>query len=297
VVTGRLTAATGEALAGVSVTVKGTTTGTTTNAEGAYSLSVPGPNAVLVFSYVGYAAQEQTVGTRTAINVALTPSAAELNTVVVVGYGTARRKEITGSVATVRGSELAKQPVLTATQAVQGKVAGVQVLTSGDPNALPTIRVRGTGTMLAGANPLYVVDGVINDDIRNINTADIVSMDILKDASATAIYGMRAANGVVLITTKKGRTGKAIISYDFSGGVKEATRLVNMAGPQQYANYLNEANIFYGPGDTLVTLPQLASGGNTDWYDEVLKRGFFQNHNVSLSGGSEAITYFLAPVF
>jgi TonB-linked SusC/RagA family outer membrane protein len=255
---------------------------------------VPDENAVLVFSYVGYAQQEVPVGNRTSINITLSPSTSDLDNVVVVGYGTSRRREVTGSIATVRGSELAKQPVLTPTQAVQGRVAGVQVISSGDPNALPTIRVRGTGTLFAGANPLYVVDGIITDDIRNINNADIVSMDILKDASATAIYGMRAANGVVLITTKKGRSGKLSVGYDVSMGIKEATKLVDMAGPEQYANYLNESNIYYGPGDSLVTRQQLANGGHTDWYDEILKRGFFQNHNISLSGGTEAITYFLS---
>jgi TonB-linked SusC/RagA family outer membrane protein len=214
--------------------------------------------------------------------------------VVVVGYGTARKKDVTGSTATVAGSELARQPVLTATQAVQGKVAGVQVISSGDPNALPVIRIRGTGTMLAGANPLYVVDGVINDDIRNINSADIVSMDILKDASATAIYGMRAANGVILITTKRGKPGKLLVNYDGTVGIKEATRLVNMAGANQYAGYVNEAGIYYGSGDSIVTQSMLAAGGNTDWYDQVLKKGFFQNHNVSVSGGSDKVNYFLS---
>ncbi|MEO6636715.1 MAG: SusC/RagA family TonB-linked outer membrane protein, partial [Ginsengibacter sp.] len=147
---------------------------------------------------------------------------------------------------------------------------------------------------LAGANPLYVVDGVITDDIRNINSADIVSLDVLKDASATAIYGMRAANGVLIITTKKGRVGKLIISYDASVGVKEASHLVDIAGPQQYANYLNEANIYYGSGDSLITNSQLAGGNSTDWFDAILRRGFWQNHNVSLSGGSEKINYFLS---
>ncbi len=294
-ITGTVTGADNEPLPGVSVTIKGTSTGTTTDANGNYTINVPNADAVLVFSYVGFGAQEVPVGSRTSIAVTLSAaSSTNLNEVVVVGYGTQRRREVTGSVASVRGAELAKQPVLTATQAVQGKVAGVQVISSGDPNSLPTIRIRGTGTMLGGANPLYVVDGIINDDIRNINSADIVSMDILKDASATAIYGMRAANGVVLITTKKGRTGRMVISYDASLGVKEATRLVDMAGPQQYANYLNEANVYYGSGDSLVTTGQLQNGGNTDWYDEVLKKGFFQNHNLSLSGGSEKITYFFS---
>jgi TonB-dependent SusC/RagA subfamily outer membrane receptor len=119
-------------------------------------------------------------------------------------------------------------------------------------------------------------------------------MDILKDASATAIYGMRAANGVSIDYYKKRRSGQLRVNYDLSLGIKEATKLVNMAGPQQYANYLNEANIYYGPGDSLVNSGQLSSGGNTDWYDEILKRGFFQKHNVSFGGGSDAITYFLS---
>jgi TonB-linked SusC/RagA family outer membrane protein len=247
-----------------------------------------------VFSSVGYQDQEVSVNGRNTIDVTLAAAVQVIDQVVVVGYGTARKKDLTGSVASVSGAELAKQPVLTATQAVQGKVAGVQVISSGDPNALPVIRIRGTGTMLAGANPLYVVDGIINDDIRNINSSDIVSMEILKDASATAIYGMRAANGVILITTKKGKPGKMLINYDMTMGIKEASNLVNMAGANQYAGYINEASVYYGSGDSIVTQAQLLAGGNTDWYDEILKRGFFQNHNLSLSGGSDKINYFLS---
>ncbi|HEY0059653.1 MAG TPA: carboxypeptidase-like regulatory domain-containing protein, partial [Flavisolibacter sp.] len=176
-ITGNVRGANGEPLPGVSVSLRGSQQGTTTDASGNFSINVPDAAAVLVFSYVGYGTQEITVGTQTTITVTMsTSSTTNLNEVIVVGYGTQRRREVTGSVASVRGAELAKQPVLTATQAVQGKVAGVQVISSGDPNALPTIRIRGTGTMLGGANPLYVVDGIINDDIRNINSADIVSM-------------------------------------------------------------------------------------------------------------------------
>lgn len=292
-VSGKVTSANGEPLAGVSVLIKGTRTGTTTDANGNFSLTVP-DDAVLIFSSVGYENSEIAVNGQSTLSVTLKQSEKLQDAVVVIGYGTARKKDLTGSVASVTGAELAKQPVLTATQAVQGKVAGVQVITSGDPNALPIIRIRGTGTMLAGANPLYVVDGVINDDIRNINSSDIVSMEILKDASATAIYGVRAANGVILITTKKGKPGKMLINYDATVGIKEATHLVNMAGANQYAGYINEASIYYGSGDSIVKQSTLLSGGNTDWYDEILKRGFFQNHNLSLSGGSDKINYFLS---
>ena len=293
VVKGTVTSSAGQPVEGVTVKVKNAVTGTSTNEMGFYTLTVP-EEAVLVFSSIGFQTKEVTVSGRTDINVVLEASAQQMEQVVVIGYGTSRKKDLTGSVASVTGAELAKQPVLTATQAVQGKVAGVQVITSGDPNALPIIRIRGTGTMLGGANPLYVVDGVINDDIRNINSADIVSLDILKDASATAIYGMRAANGVVLITTKKGRIGKMLINYDGSIGFKEAARLVNMAGANQYAGYVNEASVYYGSGDSIVKQATLLNGANTDWYDEILKKGMFQNHNLSLSGGSDKINYFFS---
>lgn len=292
-VSGKVTGPTGEPMANVSVTVKGTSTGTTTDAAGNYNIMVPDENSVLVFSYVGFTPQEQRVGARTTIDVGMMAAERSLNEVVVIGYGTARRKDLTGSVASVTGAEIVKQPVLTATQAIQGRVAGVQVITSGAPNALPTVRIRGTGTMLGGQEPLYVVDGVITDDIRNINSADIVSMDILKDASATAIYGMRAANGVLIITTKKGRPGRMIVSYDANFGVREATNLVDMAGPNQYAGYLNEASVYYGTGDSLVPSSRL-TGTHTDWFDAILRKGFWQNHNVSLSGGSDKINYFLS---
>ncbi len=292
-ITGKIINSSGEALQSVTVKIKGSGTGTSSGNDGTYSITAP-TDATLIFSSVGYEDEEIAVNGRTVINVTLKSSVKLIDEVVVVGYGTSRRKDLTGAVVSITGAELAKQPVLTATQAVQGKVAGVQVISSGDPNALPIIRIRGTGTMLGGANPLYVVDGVINDDIRNINSADILSFDVLKDASATAIYGMRAANGVILITTKKGRPGKMLINYDVTIGVKEATRLVNMAGANQYAGYVNEASVYYGSGDSIVKQSTLQNGGNTDWYNEILKTGFFQNHNLSLSGGSDKINYFFS---
>jgi len=295
-VKGTITDENGKGLQGASVKVKGNKTGTYTSASGEYSLTVP-DNSILVISYVGYEPIEVPVGGRTNINVSLKASTQKMDEVVVIGYGTANRRDLTGAVTSVSGTELAKQPVLTATQALQGKVAGVQIISSGQPNSLPTVRVRGTGSMLGGADPLYVVDGIITDDIRNINSADILSMEVLKDASSTAIYGMRAANGVLIITTKKGRVGKMIVSYDASVGIKEASHLVDMAGAKQYANYKNEANIYYGTGDSLVTASQLAPGNNTDWFDAILRRGFWQNHNVSLSGGNDKVTYFLSAGF
>lgn len=292
-VSGTVTGENNTPLAGVSVNVKGSTRGTSTNTIGKFTISAS-PNATLVFSSVGYTNQEIPLAGKTDITVSLATSNRELEQVVVVGYGTQRKIDVTGSVANVKGADIAKQPVLTATQAIQGRVAGVQIISSGDPNSSPTVRIRGVGTMLGGASPLYVVDGVITDDIRNINSADIVSMDILKDASATAIYGMRAANGVLLITTKKGRTGRMIVAYDGTVGMREIAKLVNMAGANQYANYVNEASVYYGSGDSLIKNAQLAAGGNTDWYDVITKRSLMQNHNLSISGGSDKINYFLS---
>ena len=291
-VTGTITDSSGNPIPGASVTVKGTKNGTSADAKGNYTITVA-DDATLVFSGAGFGTIEEKVNGRESINPVLLVSERKLDEVVVIGYGTQRRRDLTGSVASVKGADIAKQPVQTATQAIQGKVAGVQVLSSGEPNSLPTVRVRGTGTMLGGANPLYVVDGVITDDIRNINSADIVTLDVLKDASATAIYGMRAANGVIIITTKKGRTGKMQFSYDANVGLREATNLVNMAGENQYAGYLNEASVYYAGLDSLVPSSKLA-GYNTDWYDVILRKAFQQNHNLSLSGGSEKINYFLS---
>ena len=292
IVTGKVTDASGNPLNGASVNVKGSSQGTSTNASGDYSLSVP-DNAVLVVSYVGFETREVAVSGRTSVDVTLQPSVVTGEAVIVVGYGTQRKKDLTGSIGSIAGAELAKQPVQTPTQAAQGKIAGVQIISSGEPNSLPAVRIRGTGSTLSGANPLYVVDGVLTDDIRNINSADILSFDVLKDASATAIYGMRAANGVILITTKKGRPGKTVFAYDANVGVREATNLVDMAGENQYAGYLNEAAIYYGGQDSLISLSKL-KGYNTDWYDAILRRSVQHNHNLSMSGGSDKFTYFLS---
>lgn len=289
-ITGRVTTEAGLPLVNASVTVSGTSTGVTTDTSGLYAVTAPA-NGTLVFSSIGFATQSIPINNRTTIDVTLINTAQQLEQVVVVGYGTQRRRDVTGSVASVRGEDIARQPVQTATQAIQGRVAGVQVISSGEPNSLPAVRVRGTGSTLAGVNPLYVVDGVLTDDIRNINSADILSLDILKDASATAIYGMRAANGVVLITTKKGRAGRTVISYDGNVGLREATNLVDMAGENQYAGYLNEASVYYGSGTPLIPQSSL-TGANTDWYDAILRRGLQQNHNLGLSGGSERVTYY-----
>ncbi len=292
-ITGHVIGTDGHPIAGVSVQVQNSTTGTATDASGNFSLQVNDPNAVLEISSLGYASQTIPLTGRKNITITLAGAAAtQLEQVVVIGYGTQKKRDITGSVASISGNEIAKQPVLTATQAIQGKVAGVQIISSGAPNSAPSVLIRGTGSILGGVNPLYVVDGVLTDDIRNINSADIASLDILKDASAAAIYGVRAANGVIIITTKTGKAGKMRISYDGEAGFREAGHLVKMADSKEYASYINQASANVGNGSILVDTSLTKT--NTDWYATILRKAFEQNHNVSVSGGSDKINYFLS---
>ena len=281
-VTGKVTGASGEALTGVSVTVKGSTRGTATDANGSYKLTVL-PDATLVFTYVGFVTQEVMVNNQTEINVQLKPSGSQLNEVVVVGYGTQRKIDVTGSVAHVAGAEIAKQPVLTATQAIQGKVAGVQVVSSGQPGSMPQVIIRGAGTLLAGVNPLYIVDGIWTDDITNINSADILAVDVLKDASSCSIYGVRGANGVVLITTRQG-SGKMKVSYNNNIGIQQAAYVLPMANAAQYLNYLQAT----------IGLPTAPTPYNTNWFNQVLRNAFYQNHNLSVSGSTAQDKYALS---
>jgi len=285
-ITGRVLSATGEALAAVSVSVKGSSAGTTTDNNGNFSITVP-ENAVLVFSAIGFETQEQAVAGKTSITVSLTPGTKLLEQVVVVGYGSARKRDLTGSSATIKGADIVNIPALTATQAIQGKVSGVQIINSGAPGSTPNVRIRGVGSVLGGADPLYVVDGIITTDIRNINASDILTIDILKDASSTAIYGARAANGVVLITTKAGNKTKFSINYNAQVGVKLLTHKVQMAGPGLYAAYSNEA-----AGAPAVTGGDIT--GSVSWYDELTRPAIFNSHNLSLSGGKNKYRYFLS---
>jgi TonB-linked SusC/RagA family outer membrane protein len=283
IVSGKVANESNEPLSGVSISVKGTTTGTTTDANGVFTISVP-ENGILVISSIGYIHQEIPVNNQTAINIRMVQSSSTLDQVVVVGYGTQRRIDVTGATATVKGSALVKQPVLTATQGLQGQVAGVQIIGSGQPGTQPSIRIRGTGSILGGAEPLYVVDGVITTDITNINSNDIVNIDILKDASSTAIYGSRGANGVVIISTRMGAAGAMKISYNGNIASQTAAHLVPMANAQQYAAYVNAASF----GITTVPL----TGYSTDWYGQILRNALQTNNNISVSGASDKVKYF-----
>ena len=287
-ITGRITGDSSQPLSGVAVQVKGTTRGTTTNEQGSFTIEAS-PSDVLVVSYVGYASKEVTVGNQTTISVVLTTAGQELQQVVVVGYGTQRKLDVTGSVAQVSSAEINKQPTPNPVSALQGKVAGVQITNSGAPGASPQIRIRGLGTVYGNPNPLYVVDGVWYDDISFLNPADIDNISILKDASSESIYGIRAANGVVLVTTKKGRNGQPSVNYNGYVGFQSVTNQVKMANATEYANLVNEKNIYSG-GDTLLHNPS-QYGAGTDWYDVILRNALVTNHQVSVSGATEKSSY------
>ena len=276
-----------QSLPGASIVVKGTTTGTSTDSDGKYSIEVSN-GAILQFSMIGMKPQEIPVGNQSTINVELADDAQALEEVVVVGYGTQRKRDLTGAVAQLKGEEIIKYPVQTPTQALQSKLAGVQIIASGRPNEQPQIRVRGVGSALAGVSPLYVVDGVLTDDIRNISNNDILSIEVLKDASA-AIYGVRAANGVVIVTTRRGKSGATQVQYDANFSVRQAANLVQMANRDQYVNYLTDA----APNQN-VNNPPLTSDQTTNWYDFALRNAPQSNHNLSISGGGERNTFFFS---
>lgn len=294
-VTGTVTDAAGEALIGVNVLVKGSSTGTITDLDGQYSLEVPGSDAVLVFSYTGYQNYEVAVGSQSVIDVTL-EEGVSLDEVVVVGYSTQKKANLTGAVTAVGTKELKDRPLTSAATALQGAAPGVFInQNSGQPgrdNVL--IRIRGVGT-LNNANPLVLVDG-IEAPISNLNPDDIESITVLKDAASAAIYGSRAANGVVLVTTKRG-TGQEGVSFNYNGyyGISEAIRLPDIVdNSATYAELWNEANTNFG-GEPRFTEQQIAdfraNGPNTNMFDQMFDRAPIQQHNLSVSGNSEKTNY------
>ncbi len=287
-VTGNVVGTDGQPISSVSVLEKGTTNGTTTDDAGNFSITVSRPDVTLTFSSLGYNDQEVALNGRTTLRVTLTGSVAkELEQVVVIGYGTQKKSDLTGANTSIKGSEIANIPALTATQAIQGKVSGVQITSSGAPGSAPNVRIRGVGSILGGADPLYVVDGIITSDIRNINNADILSIEVLKDASSTAIYGARAANGVLIITTKAGVRDRFSVNYDGYAGVKMLINKVDMAQANLYTLYSNEA-----AEANVITTADIT--GNTAWMDEVTRPAILQNHNLSISGGKNKYRYYLS---
>lgn len=290
-VTGKVTSQDYEmGIPGVSIVVKGTTTGTTTDIDGNYTISVA-PNANLIFSFVGMISKEVAVNNQTMLDVILEASTTGLEEVMVVGYGVQTKKDITGSIVGVKGDELKNVSSLSPMQSIQGKLAGVQIVNSSAPGSAPMVRIRGIGSMKAGVDPLYVVDGIVTGDVRNINQEDIVSVDILKDASSAAIYGVRAANGVILITTKSGSKGKMEVNFSSKVGVHKIINEVEMADSKLFAEYSNEAAA-YDNQEAPYDLSKIKY--NTNWLDAITREAFTQEHNLSVNGGGEKNTYFFS---
>ncbi|WP_252191114.1 TonB-dependent receptor [Polaribacter sp. Q13] len=283
----------GNPLPGVSVLEKGSTNGTTTDFDGIYTISIKDKSAVLVYSYMGYKTKEVAVNNQTNINVALEEEVGQLDEIVLVGYGTVKKSDMTGSVSSINTEQISKTQNVSIAQAIQGRAAGVSVSkSSGSPGAAPTVRIRGTGTV-NNSNPLYVVDGVPVSDVTNINMEDAKSVEVLKDASATAIYGSRGANGVILIETKKGTKNKPTITYNTYTGFQNKIDNLKVMNAQQWAEIRNEANTNDGtPLDPELSDP--ASLPSYNWKDAVYQTGVMTNHQLSFSGGSDKSTYYVS---
>ncbi|MBO9205215.1 MULTISPECIES: SusC/RagA family TonB-linked outer membrane protein [Niastella] len=303
--TGRVTNPQQSPLAGVTVQIKNSKVTTATAADGRFSITAPGDKVMLVFSSVGFEKKEILATAGMPLELQLKEEAQGLSDVVVIGYGTQRKTELTGAVSSIRSDKLREMPVVSVEQAVSGRLAGVQVQqTSGQPGAGISVRVRGVSSIAGGNEPLYVIDGLpqFNDDVRGanglatINPSDIESIEVLKDASATAIYGSRGANGVVMVTTRSGRSGQARVVFESSAGMQKIRRKLELMNADEYVDfskrYYTNSGIAF-PADLAAYTPGV-NEVNTDWQDEVFRTALLTNNNLSISGGNEKTRYYIS---
>ena len=289
-VRGIITDKTGEPLIGVSVTVKGTGKGTVTDMNGKWSLSVS-EGSVLNFSYIGYSAETVKVGKSNSYNISLSEDNQILDEVVVIGYGSMKRKDITTAVSVVSTADIDERPIIDAAQALQGKAAGIQVVQpSGAPGEGMSIRVRGATSVQASNEPLYIVDGMPNDNISSLSPADIESMQVLKDASSAAIYGARAANGVVLITTKRGKVGNPQVKFSAYVGLSQLGKKIDALNTEEYKDLMKELKKY---SNVAPTIPD-SEKRYVDWTDMFFKTGLNQNYQLSVSNGTDKLQYFVS---
>jgi TonB-linked SusC/RagA family outer membrane protein len=301
----------GSGIPGVSVSIKGSSKGTSSDADGNYKISVAGA-AVLSYSSIGFISQEVSIGSKTQINVVLAVDTKALTEVVVVGYGTQKKSQMTGAISSVGAKEIQELPITNARQALQGRAAGVDVVQPGSkPGAGPQIRIRGRRSFNASNDPLYVVDGIpLSSGIDDINPNDIVSMEVLKDASATAIYGARGANGVVIISTKRGKAGATVVSVDSYYGLNQELGTIGVMNGAQFAEYKRESRRAVGQyplgagtaaDDAKIFEPReltsIQTGRSTDYVAGMLRAGAIQSHQVAVSGGSEKTTFNISANF
>jgi len=277
---------------GVNLAVKGTSTTTSTDFDGNFSISVPNKNAQIEFSFVGFSNKTIQVGDKTTFDVVLEESSQTLDEIVVVGYAAVKKSDVTSSISSIKGKELQTMTVGNVTESLQGKVSGVQVTGQGGPGAQPRVLIRGISTLNLDTSPLYVVDGIpMGTSINFLSPNEIESMEVLKDASASAIYGSRASNGVILITTKKGKVGQTRFNFDISSGMQLMNNPYHMADAEGYATIMNKAYNNSGYADYLPN-PSQYRGKTTDWWKAGIKSGSpVTNASLGVSGGSEKHTY------
>ncbi len=295
-VKGNVTSNSGETLIGVNVYVKGTTIGTITDFNGNFVLDVPSTDATLVFSFIGYNTKEVALEGQLTVNVTLNEDVVGLDEVVVVGYGSVKKSDLTGALSQVKSEEISAYPALGVSQALQGRAAGVQISSNnGEPGAGVKIRIRGGTSINSSSDPLYVVDGFPGGTLPP--PEDIETIEILKDASATAIYGSRGANGVIMVTTKRGKAGKTRIEVSSSYSFQKEIDRFDLLNAQQMAEYVNESRINSGVDPSNVPYPNPSSYGvGTDWQDEVFQTGGIQNYQLSFSGGNDHVRYYVSGV-
>ncbi|MCL6103752.1 MAG: SusC/RagA family TonB-linked outer membrane protein, partial [Bacteroidetes bacterium] len=289
-ITGKVTDSSGGSIPGVSVVVKGTTIGMITDANGNYSLSNIPVNASLQFSFIGMKSQEVKVGGKTTINVKLEDETVGIEDVVVIGYGTVKKSDLTGSVASIKGNALTVQSAANPMMALQGSASGVRVVSSGEPGTSPIVKIRGVGTT-GNSDPLYVVDGMMLDDVNFLNNNDIESIEVLKDASATAIYGSRGANGVILISTKKGSSRKPTFQLNFYEGI-QSPQPFDLVTAAEYGQLINEGNI--GQGKPPVYPNPEALGKGTQWFKEVTHQSSMRDYQLMFNQKTKNSRYYVS---
>jgi TonB-linked SusC/RagA family outer membrane protein len=300
-VSGKVTDENGGSIAGANVTVKGTTVGVMTDANGKFSLTLPENAKTLVISFVGYLPQEVNIGNSSTISVTLIPDTQSLSEVVVVGYGSQKKSDLTGSISSVKGTDLVRLPSIRSDEALQGRAAGVVVTNNdGAPGGVATIRIRGGNSITGGNKPLVVIDGFQGGDLSSLNPNEVESIEVLKDASATAIYGSKGANGVIIVTTKSGKTGAPIVDYSYSFGVQSIVKKIDLLNGPEYARMQNTwkatQNLYGNPvlPFTDAQIADLDKTGGTDWQDQLFRKASLQMHQISIKGGTDAVRYFIA---
>ena len=299
-------------LIGVTVREKGTANGVITNIDGQYSINVS-PKATLTFSYLGFTPQEITLNGRKKIDVFLESTSRQLDELIVIGYGVQKKSDVTGSISSISGKEINHTPVSSTLQALQGRAAGVNIIqNTGAPGSTTTIKIRGTGT-INDADPLYVVDGFIVDDINHLNPNDIDNVEIFKDAASSAVYGSRAANGVVAITTKSGKQGKTKVTYDGYIGISNPWKKIKVMGLEDYAlmqDYINGTSDYSADGRLYMSkmtdgtyfydqskferLDTIRHNSAGNWWDAITRTGLKMQHGISVSGGSDKTQYLVS---